>query len=90
MIRVRVLSTYYLVKQNYIEYVTRNRVHIMYNGIIKQVMDSNGDIVLFMSECIYKRWHKGRTYYDDFNKCYMHSGYKVSKEIAEKDMNMKN
>lgn len=26
---------------------------------------------------------EGRTYYDDIDKCYKHSGCKVSKEIAE-------
>jgi hypothetical protein len=83
MIRVRVSSTYYLAKQDYIEYVTVNRAHIIYTGIIKQAMDSNGDIILFMSEYTYTRWCKGRTYYDDIDKCYKHSGCKVSKEIAE-------
>ena len=83
MVKVRVSSTYCLAKQYYIEYVTVNRVHIMYTGIIKQVMDSNGDIILFMSEYAYTRWCKGRTYYDDIDKCYKHSGCTVSKEIAE-------
>ena len=83
MLRVRVSSTFYLAKKDYIEYITANRVHILYSGIIKQVMDSNGDIILFMSEYTYTRWCKGRTYYDDIDKCYKHSGYKVSKEIAE-------
>lgn len=83
MIRVRVSSTYYLAKQDYIEYVTVNRAHIIYTGIIKQAMDSDGDIILFMSEYTYTRWCKCRTYYDDIDKCYKHSGCKVSKEIAE-------
>ena len=38
MIRVRVSSTYCLAKQDYIEYVTVNRAHIIYTGIIKQAM----------------------------------------------------
>ena len=58
-------------------------MHIIYTGIIKQVIDSNGDTILFMSEYAYTRWCKGKTYYDDIDKCYKHSGYKVSKEIAE-------
>lgn len=83
MVKVRVSSTYCLAKQDYIEYVTVNSVHIMHTGIIKQVMDSNGDIILFMSEYTYTRWCKGRTYYDDIDKCYKRSGYKVSNELAE-------
>lgn len=83
MVKVRVSSTYCLAKQDYIEYITVNKVHIMYTGIIKQVIDSNGDIILFMSEYAYTRWCKGKTYYDDIDKCYKHSGCKVSKEIAE-------
>lgn len=83
MIRVRVSSTYYFAKQDYIDYVTVNRVHIIYTGTIKQAMDLNGDIILFMPEDTYTRWCKGRTYYDDIDKCYKHSGCKVSKEIAE-------
>lgn len=83
MIRVRVSNSFKAMKQDYIEYVTVNRLHIIYTGIIKQVMDSNGDIILFMSEYTYTRWCKGKTYYDDVDKCYKHSGCKVSKEIAE-------
>lgn len=83
MVRVRVSSMYCLAKQDYINYITVNKGHIIYTGIIKQVIDSNGDIILFMSEYAYTRWCKGKTYYNDFDKCYMHSGYKVSKEIAE-------
>lgn len=83
MVKVRVSSTHGLAKQDYIEYITVNRVHIMYTGIIKQVMDSNGDTILFMSEYTYTRWSKGKTYYDDIDKCYKHSGCKVSKKIAE-------
>ena len=83
MVKVRVSSTYCLAKQDYIKYITVNRVHIIYTGIIKQVIDSDGDIILFMSEYTYKKWCKGRTYYDDIDKCYKHSGCKVSNEIAE-------
>lgn len=83
MVKVRVSSTHGLAKQDYIEYITVNIVHIMYTGIIKQVMDSNGDTILFMSEYTYTRWSKGKTYYDDIDKCYKHSGCKVSKKIAE-------
>lgn len=64
-------------------HVHKYGAHIIYTGIIKQAMDSNGDIILFMSEYTYTRWCKGRTYYDDIDKCYKHSGCKVSKEIAE-------
>ena len=83
MIRVRVYETMKLAKQDYIQYIMANRVYKINDGIIKQVMDSNGDVILFMSEHTYKKWCKGRTYYDDIDKCYRHSGYKVSSEIAE-------
>lgn len=66
-----------------IQYIMANRVYKINDGIIKQVMDSNGDIILFMSEYTYTRWCKGRTYYDDIDKCYKRSGYKVSNELAE-------
>lgn len=39
-------------------------------------------MILFMAEYTYVKWCKGRTYYDDVDKCYKHSGCKVSKEIA--------
>lgn len=83
MLRVRVSSTFLSCKKDYIEYITANVGHIIYSGIIKQVMDSNGDIILFMSECTYRKWCKGKTYYDDVDKCYKYNGCKVSKEIAE-------
>lgn len=83
MIRVRVPSTFNVMKQDFIDYLITNKVHIIYTGIIKQVIDSNGDIILFMSKCTYTRWCKGKKYYDDVDKCYKHSGCKVSKEVAE-------
>jgi len=32
------------------------------------------------------KWCKGRTYYDDFEQCYKRSGYKISNELAEKEL----
>lgn len=83
MIRVRVSYSFKAMKQDCVDYLTVNRAHKITDGIIKLVMDFNGDMILFMAEYTYVKWCKGRTYYDDVDKCYKHSGCKVSKEIAE-------
>lgn len=83
MIRVRVSSTFKVMKQDCIDYLITNKAYKITGNIIRLVIDSDGEMVLFMTIDTYVIWCKGKTYYDDIDKCYKHSGCKVSKEIAE-------
>lgn len=83
MLRVRVSSTFKVMKQDCIDYLIANKAYKVAGNTIRLVIDSNGDMVLFMTKEIYDMWCKGKTYYDDIDKCYKHNGCKVSKEIAE-------
>ena len=83
MIRVRVSSTFKVMKQDCIDYLITNKAYKITGNIIRLVIDSDGEMVLFMTRDTYVIWCKGKTYYDDIDKCYKHSGCKVSKEIAE-------
>lgn len=83
MIRVRVSNSFKVMKQDCVDYLIANKAYKVSGNIIRLVIDSNCDMVLFMTKEIYDKWCKGKTYYDDIDKCYKHSGCKVSKEIAE-------
>lgn len=89
MVRVRVYRTMRVAKAKYLEYCEHNIGNIKmkrFNGRgsgIPVVLLKNNDFVLFMSCQVYAVWCIGRTYYDDVDKCYKHSGCKVLKEIAE-------
>lgn len=84
MLRIRVSSTSNRMKQDYIDYIEREdkKVLTMFKGTIIQVIDGL-DAILFMTKYVYLDWCKGKTYYDDIDKCYKHNGCKVSKERAE-------
>ena len=84
MFKVRVSSTSNCMKQDYIDYIEREdrKVLTRFGGVIIQVIDGL-DTILFMTKYVYSNWCKGKTYYDDIDKCYKHSGYKVSREKAE-------
>ena len=84
MLIVRVSSTSNRMKQDYIDYIERadRKVLTRFGSIIIQVTDGL-DTILFMTKYVYLNWCKGKTYYDDINKCYKHNGCKVSKEKAE-------
>lgn len=93
MIRVRVYETMILAKRGFIEYCEHNTESIKLTKLrgvanyVPLVVLNNDDFILFMSCHLYNKWCKGKTYYDDFDKCFMHSGYKVSNEIAENILN---
>lgn len=92
MVRVRVYRTMRVAKAKYLEYCEHNIVNIKmkrFNGRgkgVPVVLLKNNDFVLFMSFQVYAVWCKGRTYYDDIEQCYKRSGFKMSKELAEKSM----
>lgn len=83
MIRVRVSNSFNAMKQDCIDYLIKNKLYKITGNIIRLAIDSDGEMVLFMTKDTYVKWCKGKTYYDDIDKCYKHSGCKVSKEIAE-------
>lgn len=69
MIRVRVSNSFKAMKQDYIEYVTVNRLHIIYTGIIKQVMDSNGDITyMTLEKFLFMMCYKGSKFVKQGNR----------------------
>ena len=84
MLRIRVSNTSNSMKQDYIDYIERadRKVLTRFGSIIIQVTDGL-DTILFMTKYVYSNWCKGKTYYDDIDKCYKHNGCKVSKEDAE-------
>lgn len=83
MIRVRVSNSFKSMKQDCIDYLIKNKLYKIAGNIIRLAIDSDGEMVLFMTKDTYAKWCKGKTYYDDIDKCYKHSGYKVSNELAE-------
>nr|DAW39095.1 MAG TPA: hypothetical protein [Caudoviricetes sp.] len=92
MIRVRTYETTMIAKRAFIEYCEHNAENIKVTKLrglwkyVPLVVLKNNNIILFMSYLTYDKWCKGRTYYDDFEQCYKRSGYKISNELAEKEL----
>lgn len=60
MIRVRVSSTFKVMKQDCIDYLITNKVYKITGNIIRLVIDSDGEMVLFMTRDTYVIWCKGK------------------------------
>lgn len=92
MIRVRVYRTTMMAKANFLEYCEHNMENIKITKLrglwnyVPFVVLNNNDFILFMSYQVYSTWCEGRTYYDDLEQCYKRSGFKISKELAEKEL----
>lgn len=59
MIRVRVSNSLKAMKQDCIDYLIKNKLYKITGNIIRLVIDSDGEMVLFMTKDTYVKWCKG-------------------------------